>query len=344
MPHLRPGSYRVLRIYRPLKHEDPPAPGWWVNGDVVVRAEAGKEVALPVLERTDRDPPPARPPLPAREAGMHATLQGMQISYARSVDFLQQPQMRVDGNLQLDLAGNGTGIAPDRVYGLGNLIAADDRGNLLNSRGSRSITVTPAQAGRGFTWRATPSLNPPHPLAKKLAWVEGDLLAYRTVAPVRFELPLPLPPGGTRREMDRLHVELDSLAPPPAGEERGIPAAQALLLKGRIRGPRGSRFGPRLGGYPPPVLVGQSGKTYLAGRSADSVGLGLWEIRAYYQIGEPVTAARFDFTLWTDLEPIGSFRLADLPLPPRRASSTRRAVRGWSCRCASESRLPRVGS
>lgn len=319
LPHLRPGAYHVLRLYRPLQHERRPAPGWWVNSDVVVRVAAGQDTTLPVLDYADREPPVRPTSLPARERTVHATLNGMRISFSRTVEFLEQPQVQVDGSMELELAGNALGIATERVAGIRNVIGADDRGSLLNWRTSRPITVTPADAGRGFTWRETPHLTPPHPLAKKIAWLEGDLLAYRTVLPVRLEVPLPLPEQGLRREVDAIRFELDHFGPPPPGDVQGLPPDGVMLLRGRVLGSRGTRFAAPGSAYPQPLLVGRSGKTYAAARSANSVGSGRWEVRAYYSISEPATAARFDLSVWTDLAPAGSFRLTDVAFPLRRA-------------------------
>jgi hypothetical protein len=56
---LKPGTYRLLRVYRPSATPIPPR-GRWQNNEVTIAVTAGKEAALPALQWMPEAPPARR--------------------------------------------------------------------------------------------------------------------------------------------------------------------------------------------------------------------------------------------------------------------------------------------
>jgi hypothetical protein len=160
-------------------------------------------------------------------------------------------------------------------------------------------------------------MSPPHPLARSLAWVEGELHAYGQVETALVELPVP-PPAGARWERGSVSIELVSLQSrslPPAAP--GAPRHTEYLLQVRAEGPDGTEFAPRAGNRHP-VLVGRSGNTYSPIAHQDSGLGGRWDTWCRYETPEPVEKIRLDLVIRTDLEPVLTFRLRTVPLPEDR--------------------------
>lgn len=88
--------------------------------------------------------------------------------------------------------------------------------------------ATAAQAvaalAKAAKWAGTVSLPGPLPGAKRLAWVEGELLAYRLDRCHRIEIPLPRAEEGAGQECDGTVVEITRFDPgaPAAGGGRWV--------------------------------------------------------------------------------------------------------------------------
>lgn len=318
LPNVKPGAYRVLRLYQAHRSEPVDAPGWWRNDEVTLRVEPGKEARLPPLQLMPGlpSPPPLR--LPARLEDLEVSVDRARLGYARILELFTRPEARYDGMLTLDLSGVVGGVETSRFLGLANVVARDDRGSLLTQR-SRG-TLQPSASGiQGLKWTQSVSLNPPHPEARTLAWLEGELLAFGRVEKSDTDVPLPLPAGGVRKESGVLRIEVDSLdeLQPETPPGQPVPPHQ-YRLRGRVIGPAGTELTDPQGGRWQPLLVGRSGAIYHPARAYDSVGSGRWEFRCRYEVREPVERISFKITARTDLEPIASFRLLRVRLPEPR--------------------------
>jgi hypothetical protein len=310
---LPPGDYHVVRAYRPQPAADLP-PGAWMNAVSRVRIEAGEEARLPTLELTNEDRPmPQDPAIPPEETA-ETRIEDAAGDYLRTLELLQPPVTRSDGALTLKLTGAVGGIPTDRVYGLRSVIACDDRGNLLVGSAASDIRTEEAGQFQGLTWRQSVKLGAPHRLARSLAWLEGALYAYGNAERALVELPVP-PPGGARWERGPVSIELVSLQQGFAAliAAKG-PDVNEYLLHLRAEGPDGTRYLPRRANRHP-ILVGRSGNDYAPIRSNDAEADGRWDTRCWYHVPEPVEKVRLDLNIQTELEPVLSFRLRNVPLP-----------------------------
>ena len=61
LDHLKPGTYRVVRVYHAREQLPLPPGGRWQDAEVLVTITAGKEVAVPPLSWVRGNAPPVRP-------------------------------------------------------------------------------------------------------------------------------------------------------------------------------------------------------------------------------------------------------------------------------------------
>lgn len=315
---VRPGNYRVLRVYRPREETDVARPHWWYHGEVVARVEAGKETQLLPLEMpTQAAQPPVgeRLGLGPRSDRMVAQVEDLFTNFARSRELSIPPRAESRAGLELTLSGTGSDVDPSLVARLGNVVGRDDLGNLVTTRSARDLTTSP-RAG-GFQWRQQLSLNAPHPKATLLSWLEGDLMAYGKPYPVEVQFPTPVPSAGAVQEQKGVRYEVDSLTSKPLPAVPGEPDGTEYLLRGRVRAAEGARMAVA-GDGEEPVLIGQSGKIYRQEGNDDSRGGGLWEFRTRFVLAEPVVAIRLSLKMWPPFQPVGSFRLTNIALRTQR--------------------------
>jgi hypothetical protein len=344
LPHVRPGAYRVLRVYQSFSSETRALAGWWRNDEVLTRVEAGKEVKLPPLQLTPTPPAPAPVQLPARVEGMEATVDRANLAYTRTLELLAPPETRDDGTLTLDLSGAVGGVETSRLFGLSNVIARDERGGLLTQRHGTRLITSSAGDFQGLKWSQSISLNSPHSGARFLRWVEGDLMAFSRGEQLEADVPLPCPVGGVRKPVGPLQLEVDSLEEMQPEAIAGQPAPERqYLLRGRFTASGIADLTNAQGQRTQPRLIGRSGTSYPPVRTFDSVGSSLWEFRCRYLVREPVVRISFQLTARTGLEPIASFRLLRVPLPDARPfvppMANPQAVRRLKRSIAGEARL-----
>ncbi|MFN3653386.1 MAG: hypothetical protein ACK47B_27725 [Armatimonadota bacterium] len=323
--HLLPGTYRVLRIYRPAEASREPA-GWWRHGEARITVAAGKTALLPPLEwvpagRAAPVPAPAAPraaPAAAPPASRIA-LDHLSLQRQVTVQYFKVPEVQASHSLQLTVSGSLDPERAGRLYGLRNAVAKDDAGNLL-VRGHSSISE------RGQRWSARLTLPVPHPDAKKLEWLEVDLVAFRRRDPITVEFPLPAVRGESRKSVGPVRFELHDVstgeAALPAGPD-GPSAGRGFSVRASIRAPELTRLQAPSGGAMQPVLVGASGRVYRSIRSRNGLESGGRGVIAdfacdYPAIDEPVTKVRIEVEFLHEPERLYSFRLTDLALPPER--------------------------
>ncbi|HTE20719.1 MAG TPA: hypothetical protein VK689_20325, partial [Armatimonadota bacterium] len=201
----------------------------------------------------------------------------------------------------------------ESIAGIENVTASDDRGGiLLTTQSSSGSTLLPD--GWGSTFR----LDPPHPGATRLKWIEGDLILYRRLKPFRFEIPLPLPESGATRQRGEVEVEVVTIVPgkaevptDPIERQHAGPTVQV-----RLRHPRGFTIdsaGSSWGAAP--LLAGISGRTYAPNAmsggdrgSTEQILSNEFDYR-FPAIDEPLAAVVFNLVQKEDPETQVYFRL-----------------------------------
>src|SRR5262249_23312909 len=207
--------------------------------------------------------PAGKPPGLFERGGIRLYARGVGTSDERSLDFVPGAGNLLGmATMHLEIGcALGDGDA-ERIAGGRNGIARDDQGDLL--------TANPGPLGSGGDavgqypdeWRVSINFPAPHPSATKLQSVEGDLMAYRFLRPLRVEVPLPLAEKRVRREAGDLtliisHYRLvprPEAHPPDPGDDPPDPHL------GRAWGPlRASVRGPAL--LPGAGASGRSGRS-----------------------------------------------------------------------------------
>src|SRR5262249_4582104 len=124
-------------------------------------------------------------------------------------------------------------------------------------------------------WNGGISLTPLHPRARKLQWVEGDLMAYRRCRPARVEIPLPLAGDSVRREVGGVIIRVSRYRPvidQEGSAEDDLPLQRPFVqpdqpgfsVRVQVYVPRDARVGSAYydGGIGSPVAEGESGRAY----------------------------------------------------------------------------------
>jgi hypothetical protein len=261
--------------------------------------------------------------------GVRLFVERVSVSYNRTLDFRRAPNGDNEENSQLSLfiSCELGDLDADAVVGLANVTAKDDQGSFLISNASFMHGRSPFGDSYPDEWSGIASLSGPHPRAKKLEWIEGDLVVFRKYQPIRIEIPLPVTQETAKKQVGPATAEVVSFEPGKvpaggAGEMAGAGRLSRSKIQARIFVPGetanlhpGARFAP-----PGPVLVGESGKFYFpnstsSGGHARPDGM-LYEIECGYGgVAEPVVKAIFRLAERSDPETLLSFRMFDIPLP-----------------------------
>jgi hypothetical protein len=316
--HVAPGAYRVLRLYRASAPPGKRSTGWWRGGELVAQVRAGEETTLPPLELV-RDPAPAEKSriVGPRFEGTSAEIKQVVSSFSVSREDTVPVQVEKRSALRLTVAGSSTGTLPLLMGGLANVVARDDRGNLLSAQGVGGFA--PAHRGGAVNWEQAVLLNTPHREATRLEWLEGDLMAHGEPYPLQIHIPATLPEGGISRHLDELRLEINELTSAPAPAGRNMPGTREYLLRGRITAPEGTLLQGLAIASPEAELIGESGRAYSPVSTGHSFGFGAWNCRASYAVSEPVKSIRISLRVWPALRSIGSFRITNIPLTGRNA-------------------------
>src|SRR5262249_24377112 len=143
--------------------------------------------------------------------------------------------------------------------------AKDDLGNVIESQGVGFGSSSGAQYPG--EWQGGIALIGAHPRAKKLVWVEGDLIGYKVFPPHRVGFPAPLAGRAGPQEGGGALVELTRFEPGPDGAAAGAlgpaaPNATGPVVEMQVTLP-GTPF--PVAGQDPGIaalLVGASGRVY----------------------------------------------------------------------------------
>ncbi|MBM3459658.1 MAG: hypothetical protein FJX77_14140, partial [Armatimonadetes bacterium] len=257
------------------------------------------------------------------------------------------------GGLSLNVRVEWDAGDAEALQGFTRLSARDELGNVYRRDERDGSIYYNSYNSSGFPdeWRGTVSLPVPHPKAKKLVWIEGDLMAASDLRRIRVELPTPEPKKSVRKDVSpdcilhlsrfRAAMSVAPAAPEPEEEEedpnlpqvgfgRRLPARESgPEVQVRVytrRKPNGELAGlvpSQAFGYGawPPVAIGASGKSYRGANTGGSRGTsnGDWQLfeATYTFMGMKEPVVRFAWDLVERGRPIKvcSFRLTNVPLP-----------------------------
>lgn len=275
--------------------------------------------------------------------GVRVFAGGVQIYEHRIVGFVDGMRDWSSASMNLQIGCQLAEGDGETVAGLANVSARDDQGNLvvgdpqagLSSGGSHDQQFPDE-------WMGSVSLSLPHPKAKKLVWVEGDLLVYRRFRPLRAEIRVPEPGKSVRQEVgDAIFLlsHLQPVTPDPAGDVDdplftvGRQNSPGFRIRVRSYLPNDSLVKPRFGDSwsLQPVAVGVSGKAYEARRTEHSGGFGnlqgiVRDASYTFFMDERPTRLVIDLAERSDPEKVLTFRLAEVPLPPAAGLAAGRRV------------------
>jgi len=258
--------------------------------------------------------------------------------FARSVQIYENRQLAFDGGdghassgLQVSISADLGGGDSEKLAGFTNVVARDDLGNVVGQRGD-----TPSGYGDGGLlpdeWSTTVSIPMVHPKATRLTWLEGDLMAYRTVKALRVEIPLPPPPGKLVEKragdaaffLSRWQATPDPTAPeeddqlfPVANRGAGGPS-----MRVRVYTPAGSGLRSRWGGWGMhPYLVTESGKIFTSTATSTSSGsdgnvMITQSNLTFPQLPDAPAKLVWDLVERADPVKLFTVRLTNIPLPP----------------------------
>jgi hypothetical protein len=220
----------------------------------------------------------------------------------------------------------------EAIAGVDNVTARDDMGNLLVAEQDMGHSYYGASGPYPDEWSGGANLPMPHPRTKKLVWLQGDLMGYPRVKPIRVEIPMPAAGGRTRKQVGNMiflvsgfeaatdiEVTQESLLPPAEGTQQQQPGFRVRV---RIVTPRDSRVTPRFGSYWDlrPLAVGASGKTYRSRSTSQDSSFDDGQVRFYdatcsFAMEEKPASLRWEAVERAEPRKLFSFRLADIPLP-----------------------------
>ncbi|MFN3648334.1 MAG: hypothetical protein ACK47B_02035 [Armatimonadota bacterium] len=236
------------------------------------------------------------------------------------------------GTLTLHFAAELGELDRDQVYGLANVVARDDTGQVLARQGEFRSPPSFFEAGFPDRWSGSVSLPGPDPRARRLTWVEGELLVHRTVRRSTVELELPESGKAVRKQIGETLVVVSGYGPPspeelpvPPGEEdlpqiRRRPSSGERTIRLRVFAPAGPRS-EFMEAASNPLLAGASGELYpSSGHSWGGGGDGDWQFgegTISFRLAEGDRPAKL---IWDTLErsepvPLLTFRIPNVPLP-----------------------------
>lgn len=349
---VRPGRYRVYRVFgvpalEPAFPEGvSPAsagPGFWSGSGMEIQARAGEILRLPPLRR-HAGTPGAEDTGPELSTGAaRVEHDGVRLNVGNIAGDSTRQQIFREGcgpvgrrSISLRVGAPVTKEQSIHLAGIRALAAEDDRGTLLvpGSAAAEAGALGPPAGGALSRWRANPSFGAQHPLARRLTWVEGEILRYRTVRQVHLEMPCPTSEQPLTRKEGPVAIRLsrerspdrDEVAapPPPAGGNGALVSyiyrVQLSFPTGAIQPSPDGRFGPTM---PRPKLVDRTGRVVDAGFLLDNTGSGRYTQRPVIRLSPPplppAEVAKltvvWDYTERAQPEPWFRFRLRDVGLP-----------------------------
>lgn len=260
------------------------------------------------------------------QQGVKLSVRRVTVRNNRTLDFAGGPVAQDEQALTLELyahLGEGDG---DRIAGLENVVAMDDRGNLLVGErlGGRASGAALSGSLYPDEWAGAVNLSGAHPRAARLVWIEGDVIAYGSARMQPVDAPLPLPKEGFKKSVGETTAEVLQFE---AGSGSSGPASTGPLVTIRVQ----SALGTGQETLPVPLLVGASGTLYSPAtttQTARRVGAGMaYEITGRFAaVAETVKAVRMNVVDRKEPHRLFNFRMQDVPLPAEAAFVPRRPV------------------
>jgi hypothetical protein len=265
-----------------------------------------------------RPAPPAMPPGLFEKNGVRLFLRSLSFTTSRRrwINFPQGvPDASGYNSLELSIGGTIPDGDADTIAGLGSLVAKDDRGTVLMLRQTGSAVGTDITPGLfPDEWTTGFFLAGLHPMAKKLEWLEGDLIVFRQVRRHRVEFSVPVNQDRARQQAGEAEVELTRF-------ETGDPMVSGPSVEAQVSTAHGSALRPRGFSDFLPMLVGASGRIYAPtgvgfGSSSSPKGARFQVFAQFQPIDEPVVRIVLQLVERSQPEKLLTFRMQDIPLPP----------------------------
>lgn len=278
-------------------------------------------------------PPPGKAVGVVEQNGAKLFARSVQVYETRTANFADEGQNFASGNLVLQAGCILAEGDAEAIAGFRNLSGMDDLGNLLLPDNDGLQAGGGVSGGFPDEWQGAFSLRAPSLAAKKLAWVEGDLLVYREFKARRLEIPFPTDGKPVRREVGDVTVVLFQLPPDPVDEPApdlaGIPVEAPLQqpwrpqvhFRLRIYAPSLTRVRAR-GGEAwnvQPLVLGAKGQPVfprrmqveMRGVADGRLGTSVFSCAA----DEQPTTLVLEFVETGEPELLTHFRMKEIPLP-----------------------------
>jgi hypothetical protein len=258
---------------------------------------------------------------------------GVRLSVA-SVGMYENRQINFGGggdfaaaNLQVQVQAQLGELDAEAIGAIENVTAKDDLGNVIAQQGAPYYGSVQSDGMYPDEWRHTISLPAPHPKARKLAWLEGDLVVFRRVQPARITVELPLAESIVRRDAGGITVQVSRFREQaePVDEEDALPGRAQIMgptVRTRVFSPINGGPKARWGYGLHPLLVGRSGRRYPASQVPGSGGTGsdgqtlitqaTW---TFPNATEKPAQLVWDIVERADPTKLFTFRMTDIPLP-----------------------------
>jgi hypothetical protein len=269
--------------------------------------------------------------------GVRMYVRSVHVNDNRAINFGDAGGFGGGGSMQITVSAELGDVDADSVSGFTNVSARDDLGTAILPASDFGPGGMGGYGGQfPDEWNGGLYLTSPHPRAKKLAWIEGDLLVYRVVRQQRVEMPMPAIGASTRQRFGDSTIVVAALPPiqeppeapddalPQFGLFPGRPGASGLRIRVRTYAPISlSREQANFGAFAQPMLIGRSGKVYpgLSSEGSRSAGNQDWQFQEAIWtaegISEPITRIAWQWMQRERPERLLSFRMTDVPLPER---------------------------
>ncbi|MCC2670169.1 MAG: hypothetical protein K0Q72_2640, partial [Armatimonadetes bacterium] len=278
----------------------------------------------------------ARPVGLVEQDGTRLQVHSVSVYGNRSASFIGSAPELSNGGMRVQLQARVAEGEGGSIAGVRNVTARDDRGNqlaFLPGTGAWPF-ASDGTSRLPDEWSGAISFEAPDPRAKRIAALEGELMEYRSVRPLRIEVPLPLEQSTVRAEEGGLTLAVSryrvlSATEPETGDEllplpgtAGDSSDSGPTVRVRLFVPTGARYSDRSGTSAlAPVLVGSSGKSYPAqqlraggGRSSATVAM---QDTTWIFPGVTEEPRSLVWEIVEKKDPVRrfKFRMTDIPLP-----------------------------
>jgi hypothetical protein len=267
--------------------------------------------------------------------GAKLWMRSISVNDYRRLDFVNANN-NGSGNLNIELMNElGDGDAAT-IAGVANLTGRDDLGTVLAFDNPQSLNGAYNSAMYPDEWMGNVNLPAPHAKAKKLQWIEGDVMGYRSMKNFRVEVPLPLAGKYVRKDAGDMSIVVSRFRAAGAAaagdddEVDGLPKQPINVQQGgssvrvRVYTPnQGSRVGSVQGSGSwtvQPYMIGASGKIYQSNR-VQSTGWGDQQFSVNDSVfvfpameDQPVKLV-WDLVERSEPVKLYTFRMTDIPLP-----------------------------